>query len=543
MHKQSPMSSNQSPMRRSRHLSIISLTPTRSLFPTPKPEEEEVVDSLDSLIKVLTSPACQRNARSLAALVSFVREIKFFKQLAGDLSDEAVSQCCLHMTYTAIPSQVDVFAQGDHGSQFYVILEGHVGVFLNLEDAETGLRTPTQVGLMGKGDGFGELALLHNKPRAATIRCLTDCHFAVLDKNDYVKTLAKAHETKLTQKIDFLLSLPMFKSWTRGSMQKLSYYFKEKIFTRRQIMVKSGDSAGEVLIIREGEVEVRKEITTRSLLAAFRSPKTSTTFVEMAILATGETIGHEEVQDSSPHKYTYICHSAVSKLLIISKEDFFKRINTEESWNVLRTMSEVKGGMRQKLLSSLELLDIFKQNQTISRLISVSTGKKREKADKRLVLTPKPQSVGLKSKENSPFRSQETAEVRIYPFRSPQRTAETQKRTDSNEKLRRLRSWDVLIARKTIDFQGKSRKKSSKRGIVNIHTHIQRIKSGFRGSEGSLSRPASCWKPCLTVNTLEMAKLREEQSLGSRLHRVVSSSHSQFRFKRCSSAELVVPAL
>lgn len=534
-------------MRRSRHFSVISITPTRSLLPSPRPEEEEVVDSLESLVKVLTSPASQRNVRSLAALVSFVREIKFFKQLAGDLSDEAVSQCCLHMTYTVIPSQLDVFAQGDLGSQFYVILEGHVGVFLNLEDTATGLRTPTQVGLMSKGDAFGELALLHNKPRAATIRCLTDCHFAVLDKNDYVKTLAKVHETKLTQKIDFLLSLPMFKSWTRGSMQKLSYYFKEKAFTRRQVLVKSGDFAGEVLIIREGEVEVRKEVTTRSLLAAFRSPKTSTTFVEMAILATGETIGHEEVQDSSPHKYSYICHSSVTKLLIISKEDFFKRINTEESWNVLRAMTEVKGGMRQKLLSSLELLDVFKQSQSVSRPISVSAGGKREKAGKRLVQTPKPQLTGLRSRENSPVPPKESAEMeaggRIYPFRSPKRM-ETQQKTDFNKELRRLKSWDVIIARKTIDLQGKQRKKSSKREIVNIHTYIQRVKTGFRGAEASVSRPTSSWKPCLTVNTLEMAKMREkEQYLSSRLHRVVSSSHSQFRFKRCSSAELVSPGL
>jgi CRP-like cAMP-binding protein len=442
-----------------------------------------------------------------------------------------------------------VFSQGDTGTKFYVILEGRVGVYLNLEDPATGLRAPTQVGMLSKGDAFGELALLHNKPRAATIRCLANCHFAVLEKNDYVKTIAKVHENKLTQKIDFLLSLPMFRSWTRGSMQKLSYYFKEKAYTRRQIVVKSGDSVSEVLIIREGEVEVRKEVTTKSLLAAFMSPKTSTTFVEMAILTTGETIGHEEMLNSTPHKYTYVCHSAVTKLLIISKEDFSKRINTEESWNVLRAMTEVKGDMRQKLLSNLELLDFFKQNQPISRPNSTNTNKR---ATHRLVKTPKPEPISCKSKENTPVRRRESREIevleagaRLYPYRSLRREADPQQKPDHNKTLRRLKSWDVLIARKTIDLKEKHVKTSSTRRIVNIHTYIQRVKSGLRGSESSSGRPTPSLRPCLTVNTLEMTKMREreEHLSGKRLDRVVSSSHSQFRFKRYGSAELVSPEL
>lgn len=35
------------------------------------------------------------------------------------------------------------------------------------------------------GKSFGELALITNKPRAATIKCLTECHFAVMNKINY----------------------------------------------------------------------------------------------------------------------------------------------------------------------------------------------------------------------------------------------------------------------------------------------------------------------------------------------------------------------
>ena len=49
----------------------------------------------------------------------------------------------------------------------------------------------TQVAEKQKGEFFGELALISNKPRSATIQCLTPCFFAVLSKTAYEKSLGK----------------------------------------------------------------------------------------------------------------------------------------------------------------------------------------------------------------------------------------------------------------------------------------------------------------------------------------------------------------
>ena len=35
------------------------------------------------------------------------------------------------------------------------------------------------------GDSFGQLALMENKPRSASIICKEDCHFAILDKENF----------------------------------------------------------------------------------------------------------------------------------------------------------------------------------------------------------------------------------------------------------------------------------------------------------------------------------------------------------------------
>ena len=48
----------------------------------------------------------------------------------------------------------------------------------------------TNVKSLKAGESFGELALIDNKPRAATIICKENCHLAVLEKNHFNKILS-----------------------------------------------------------------------------------------------------------------------------------------------------------------------------------------------------------------------------------------------------------------------------------------------------------------------------------------------------------------
>jgi CRP-like cAMP-binding protein len=50
------------------------------------------------------------------------------------------------------------------------------------------------VAKLGSGKSFGELALISDARRAATIKCLTNCSFATLSKADYTKFLKRLEE-------------------------------------------------------------------------------------------------------------------------------------------------------------------------------------------------------------------------------------------------------------------------------------------------------------------------------------------------------------
>ena len=56
---------------------------------------------------------------------------------------------------------------------------------------------------MQTGASFGELALIMNEPRKATVMCLTDCYFAVLEKQEYSKVLQRIQQKDHHKKLEF----------------------------------------------------------------------------------------------------------------------------------------------------------------------------------------------------------------------------------------------------------------------------------------------------------------------------------------------------
>ena len=99
--------------------------------------------------------------------------------LAGVLMQRFRKQHSLFEFETYEPGQV-VFHQGDPGECAYFIKSGEVEVVRNGEGGETVLAT------LYRGQYFGEMALLANQPRNATVRALTHTQLAVLGKENFL---------------------------------------------------------------------------------------------------------------------------------------------------------------------------------------------------------------------------------------------------------------------------------------------------------------------------------------------------------------------
>jgi hypothetical protein len=72
-----------------------------------------------------------------------------------------------------------VITQGEEGDRFYAIADGE------LEAVEDGIRKRT----MKRCDGFGEIALLRDVPRTATVTALTRCQLYALEKERFLEVV------------------------------------------------------------------------------------------------------------------------------------------------------------------------------------------------------------------------------------------------------------------------------------------------------------------------------------------------------------------
>jgi MFS family permease len=88
----------------------------------------------------------------------------------------AVEQLARRLRPVTVPAGATVFEQGDTGDRFYVVGEGEAEV---VGDGRV-------VARLGPGDGFGEIALLRDVPRTATVRAVDELHLQVLAGETFV---------------------------------------------------------------------------------------------------------------------------------------------------------------------------------------------------------------------------------------------------------------------------------------------------------------------------------------------------------------------
>ena len=115
-----------------------------------------------------------------------------------------------------------------------------------------------EVSTLKEGNSFGELALISDSPRAATIKCKELCIFASLNRQEFSRILSKEAQKALEEKATFLQTLPLFSAIPKSSLIKLSYFFIEMPFTKNQIVYKAGDKVENIYFVKSGEYQLAK---------------------------------------------------------------------------------------------------------------------------------------------------------------------------------------------------------------------------------------------------------------------------------------------
>lgn len=143
-----------------------------------------------------------------------------------------------------------VIRQGDDGDFFYVIQTGTFDTFITTNGAEKKVFTYNNSGC------FGELALLYNKPRAATVTAKTNGQLWMMDRLTFRKIVVQAAHQKRKQYEKLLSNVDILSSLNVYERDSLCDALKSYTYREHEIIVRQGDEASGMYFIEEGKCRV-----------------------------------------------------------------------------------------------------------------------------------------------------------------------------------------------------------------------------------------------------------------------------------------------
>ncbi|GAM91014.1 hypothetical protein ANO11243_090610 [Dothideomycetidae sp. 11243] len=181
--------------------------------------------------------------------------------LFAHLDDEQSTQVLGALQERKIPAKdVSVITQGDVGDYFYVVESGIFDIYVSA----TGKREPGPDGLGKKvgsspaGSSFGELALMYNAPRAASVVSTGPSILWQLDRVTFRRILMDSAFQRRRMYESFLDSVPLLSSLTSYERSKIADALETQKYPSNTTIIREGDVGAHFYILESGRAAVYK---------------------------------------------------------------------------------------------------------------------------------------------------------------------------------------------------------------------------------------------------------------------------------------------
>ena len=224
-------------------------------------EESELFQKTKELLEI---PPSKREDKTCLEIMNLKKNLKIFENISRSIEHQNICNSLKLEIYK--PNEI-IIKQGDKGECLYHILHGVVSIQLSIT-IDTGIQDKSQVvnvqknmGELTDGDFFGELALIYNIPRTATITALTETTLIRIDRHPFNRYLKHLFEGQLEDQIEFMQLCPIFSKMPKNLLINLGIRANVKKFATGQIILKNESKCDSIYIIRRGTVKVSKEIS------------------------------------------------------------------------------------------------------------------------------------------------------------------------------------------------------------------------------------------------------------------------------------------
>lgn len=208
-----------------------------------------------------------------------------------------------------VPAGTYIIRQGDPGDLFYVVQSGVLDIFIKNQGVESKVGNS-----LGSGASFGELALMYNTPRAASIKAVGDCQLWSIDRNTYRSIVLYYKLMRNKQYTDFLKDVEISGRklgaiMSEAELEKMTVSLEREVFNAGDVIIRQGNTGDNFYIITDGTVGV------------YQHDAASNADKKLAVLQKGAYFGEQALLHEDVRRASCIAESAVT-CLTLGREDF-----------------------------------------------------------------------------------------------------------------------------------------------------------------------------------------------------------------------------
>lgn len=182
------------------------------------------------------------------------------------------------MDETTFKAGDQVIREGEGGDLLYMVEEGEFDCFKKLKGEEAFIKT------YSTGEAFGELALLYNAPRAASITAKTDGKLFVLDRNTFSAIMKESASKKRELFENSLKKVELLDSIDPYERSQVCDALKEYSYNAGEYVIRQGDIGDKFYIVVEGKLVAERKVTPGTkFVIQLLMPKPSTTTRKVTI--------------------------------------------------------------------------------------------------------------------------------------------------------------------------------------------------------------------------------------------------------------------
>uniref|UniRef100_S4RKC5 Cyclic nucleotide-binding domain-containing protein 2 n=1 Tax=Petromyzon marinus TaxID=7757 RepID=S4RKC5_PETMA len=205
----------------------------------------------EKAVRAALKPPSERSDTEVIFLRGLLRGLSSFRRYTAHLQLMLAGV----VRYEKFGRRRVIVKKGHYGRRFYFVFSGLVAVTKD-NDGSSAFIDPEPI-LLRKGAGFGEIALLKDLSRNATIVCMEETELLVVDKEDFFAyKLDQELRKEFQHRYNYFRSLELFSTWSDESLETMADHCKIEEFNHGQVVTGDTSETKNIIFVIKGCCDV-----------------------------------------------------------------------------------------------------------------------------------------------------------------------------------------------------------------------------------------------------------------------------------------------